>query len=114
MSASGPSANVWITIALLAAIIFFTRNFFVVLAGRFKIGGRVGQALNYAPLAALIAIVIPECALAFELHGLHLANHIKDGRIAAMVALLIVGLLSKSSLNGLLAGSFTYLVLLWL
>ena len=52
--------ELWTLIALLALLTLVSRSFFVLLPRRWQPRGRVEQALRYAPLAALLAITVPE------------------------------------------------------
>ena len=54
--------ELWVLIALLALLTLGSRSFFVLLPRRWQPRGRVQQALRYAPLAALLAITVPEVA----------------------------------------------------
>ncbi len=56
------SADIWLTIALLAFATIVTRTSFFLLASA-RLPVRVQQALRYAPPAALAAIVIPDLLL---------------------------------------------------
>jgi len=53
------TADVWLTIFLLAVATILTRSSFFVLAST-RLPARVQHALRYAPAAALAAIVIPD------------------------------------------------------
>ena len=52
--------ELWVLIALLSLLTLLSRSFFVLLPRRWQPRGRVEQALRYAPLAALLAITVPE------------------------------------------------------
>ena len=54
------SLELWLLIALLSLVTLVSRSFFVLLPRRWQPRGRVEQALRYAPLAALLAITVPE------------------------------------------------------
>jgi len=56
------SADIWLTIALLAFATIVTRTSFFLLASA-RLPARVQQALRYAPPAALAAIVVPDLLL---------------------------------------------------
>jgi branched-subunit amino acid transport protein len=99
-------------IAVLTLVVILTRTFFLIFGERFRPEGRLAQALDFAPLAALIAIVVPEFINAMQVGGLSFAFHAGDGRIAAGLAVLVIGLLTKNSLYGLVAGALTYSVLI--
>ena len=97
----------WIIIALFVVVIV-TRNVFNVFGERFKSEGRLAQALDFAPLAALTAIVVPEFARAVEQLGASAQAHLIDGRLASGLVLLIVGLVTRNPLYGLLCGAAAY------
>jgi branched-subunit amino acid transport protein len=54
------SAGVWSVIALLAVIVVFQRSAFLLLPARLHPRGQLLRALAFAPVAALIAICVPE------------------------------------------------------
>jgi branched-subunit amino acid transport protein len=103
--------STWLVIALLTLVIFASRNLFVIFGERFQPKGRLSQALDFAPLAALVAIVIPEFVIAFETHGVSVASHAADGRVFAGVVAVTLGILSRNSLYALMSGAISYLVL---
>jgi branched-subunit amino acid transport protein len=103
--------STWLVIALLTLVIFVSRNLFVIFGERFQLKGRLSQALDFAPLAALVAIVVPEFVIAFESHGLSIAAHLADGRMFAGIAAITVGVVTRNSLYALIAGAICYLVL---
>lgn len=53
------SVNVWLLIGGMAVITFCLRLSFIALAGRYDIPRSVQQALRYAPVAVLTAIIVP-------------------------------------------------------
>jgi branched-subunit amino acid transport protein len=108
------SITTWITIIALALVVVGTRNLFVFFGKRFSPSGKLSRALNFAPVAALVAIVVPEFVDAVASHGLDVTNHLNDGRLLAGIVLLIVGLLTKNSLYALLAGTGIYLLALFI
>jgi branched-subunit amino acid transport protein len=103
--------SVWVVIALLTLVVFLSRNLFVIFGGRFKPKGRLSQALEFAPLAALVAIVVPEFVTAFNAHGISLTEHIVDGRVLAGLTAIVVGSISRNSLYALVSGSLCYTAL---
>jgi branched-subunit amino acid transport protein len=103
--------SVWVVIALLTLVVFLSRNLFVIFGERFKPKGRLSQALEFAPLAALVAIVVPEFVTAFHAHGTSLAGHIVDGRVLAGLTAIVVGSLSQNSLYALVSGTLCYAAL---
>jgi branched-subunit amino acid transport protein len=103
--------STWLVIALLTLVIFVSRNLFVIFGVRFQLKSRLSQALDFAPLAALVAIVVPEFVISFESHGLSIAAHLVDGRMFAGIAAIAVGVISRNSLYALVSGAICYLVL---
>jgi branched-subunit amino acid transport protein len=99
-------------ILALTLVVVLTRTFFLIFGERFRPEGRLAQALDFAPLAALVAIVVPEFIGALELGGFSLSFHLSDGRIASALVVITVGLLTRNSLYSLLAGAATYGVLI--
>jgi branched-subunit amino acid transport protein len=108
------SNSVWLIIGLLTIVIFATRNLFVIFGERFRPTGRLSQALDFAPLAALVAIVVPEFVVAFETHGASINARIIDGRVLAAIAAIVVGIAARNSLYALIAGTLCYCLLLFI
>jgi branched-subunit amino acid transport protein len=109
-----PSVTTWIIILALALVVIGTRNLFVFFGKRFSPSGRFSRALDFAPVAALVAIVVPEFVRAITTNGPSLANHLSDGRLIAGLVLLAVGITTRNSLYALLGGAVTYLLLLFI
>jgi branched-subunit amino acid transport protein len=109
------SLQLWTLIALLSLVTLVARSFFVLLPRRWQPRGRVEQALRYAPLAALLAITVPEVvrqlptALQHSAPAWALAT---DPRLIPALVLATVIRLTRHTLWGLLAGTATYLLLL--
>lgn len=99
-------------ILALILVVVLTRTFFLIFGERFRPEGRLAQALDFAPLAALVAIVVPEFVGGLEMGGFSLSFHLHDGRIASALAVITIGLLTRNSLYGLLAGAVTYSALI--
>jgi branched-subunit amino acid transport protein len=103
--------SIWVVIGLLTLVVFLTRNLFVIFGERFKPTGRLSQALEFAPLAALVAIVVPEFVTAFNAHGTSLAGHMVDGRVLAGLIAVVVGSVTRNSLYALVSGTLCYAAL---
>jgi len=109
--------EIWVLVALLALVTLLARGFFLVLPRRWQPRGRVEQALRYAPLAALLAITVPEivqqlpAALAHPEPAWALAT---DPRLVSALVLVTVIRLTRHTLWGLAAGTASYLSLLLL
>lgn len=52
--------QIWLTILGLALVTVVTRGFFLFMGTRIRLPGAVQRALRYAPVAALVAILVPE------------------------------------------------------
>ena len=103
-----------VLIALLALLTLLARSFFVLLPRRWQPRGRVEQALRYAPLAALLAITVPEVvqqlptALQQATPAWAVAT---DARLVSALVLAAVIRLTRHTLWGLTAGILTFLML---
>ncbi|HZE91918.1 MAG TPA: AzlD domain-containing protein [Rhizobacter sp.] len=73
----------FVTLLGLTAITVLTRSFFMLSERELRLPDWVNRGLRYAPLAALMAVVVPEIVMS---HG-HLITTFKDARLyAAAVA----------------------------
>jgi len=109
--------EIWSLIALLALVTLVARGFFLVLPRRWQPRGRVEQALRYAPLAALLAITVPEIVQQLPATVQHPASGwalATDPRLMSALLLAAVIRLTRNTLWGLVAGTTAYLVLLHL
>ena len=107
--------EIWSLIALLAVVTLVARSFFLVLPRRWQPRGRVEQALRYAPLAALLAITVPEIVqqLPATLHSpAPVWSMATDPRLMSALLLVAVTRLTQQTLWGLAAGTAAYLALL--
>ena len=106
--------ELWVLIALLALLTLVSRSFFVLLPRRWQPRGRAQQALRYAPLAALLAITVPEVAKQLP-HALQQAAPAwaiaTDARLVSALVLVVTIRLTRHTLWGLVAGIVTFLVL---
>ena len=106
--------ELWLLIVLLALLTLVSRSFFVLLPRGWQPRGRVEQALRYAPLAALLAITVPEVvqqlpsALQQPAPGWAIAT---DARLLSALVLAAVIRLTRHTLWGLLAGILVFLLL---
>jgi branched-subunit amino acid transport protein len=102
--------NPWLAllaIAGLAAITVVTRGFFVIPEREVPIPGWLREALRYAPLAALVAVLLPEVAMT----GDHLLDTWKDARIYAAATGVLVFAATRNLLGTILAGTAVLLAL---
>ena len=100
--------EIWVIIAGLTAMVFLTRNALNLFGDRFKLPNRLSQALDYAPLAALVAIVVPEFVRTYLQLGNSVSAHLADGRLIAGIILVLVGLATRNAMYALMAGGLSY------
>jgi branched-subunit amino acid transport protein len=91
----------------LAAMTVLTRCFFFILDKPWSLPAWAQRALNYAPVAALAGVVVPEVVMA---NG-HLVTTWQDARLFAALAGALVYYLRRSVLFTLVAGMAIYLPL---
>ena len=99
--------QILVAIAGLAAITVVTRGFFVIPEREVPIPAWLREALRYAPLAALVAVLLPEIAMTDD----HLIATWKDARIYATAMGVLVFGATRNLLGTILAGSAVLLAL---
>jgi branched-subunit amino acid transport protein len=113
------TSELWSLIAGLAVVTLVARNFFLVLPPRWQPRGTVEQALRVAPLAALLAITVPEIVRDLPARLAASADWtsaavalVTDPRLVSAGVLAVVAGTTRRALWGLAAGATTYLALL--
>ena len=91
----------------LAGVTVLTRCFFFILDRPWSLPGWAQRALNYAPVAALSAVVVPEIVMA---NG-HLVSTWQDARLYAAAAGALVYFWRRDVLLTIVAGMGVYLPL---
>ncbi len=94
-------------IAGLTVITVVTRGFFVIPEREVPIPAWLREALRYAPLAALVAVLLPEIAMTDD----HLIATWKDARIYATAIGVLVFCTTRNLLGTILAGTAVLLAL---
>jgi branched-subunit amino acid transport protein len=97
----------FVAIVGLTAITVITRGFFVIPEREVPIPAWLREALRYAPLAALVAVLLPEIAMTDD----HLIATWKDARIYATAMGIVVFCTTRSLLGTILAGTAVLLAL---
>ena len=100
----------WMTIVAIAGLTvvsIVTRGFFMIPERELPIPGWLREALRYAPLAALVAVLLPEVAMT----GDHLLDTWKDARIYATATGIAVFATTRNLLGTILAGTAVLLAL---
>ncbi len=100
-----------VTIVALACVSVITRCFFFILARDWKLPHWAERGLQYAPIAALAAVIVPEIVMQ---QGA-LISSLKDARLFGAAAGAVVFYWRKSTLGCIVGGMAVYLPLhLWL
>ena len=100
----------WMTIVAIAGLTLVsivTRGFFLIPDRELPIPAWLREALRYAPLAALVAVLLPELAMTDD----HLIATWKDARIYATATGIAVFVTTRSLLGTILAGTAVLLAL---
>ncbi len=64
------SEQVWISIGALTAVSVITRSFFLLFGERLSIPGPMQRALSYAPIGALVGIIVPDFLVVIDGAGM--------------------------------------------
>jgi branched-subunit amino acid transport protein len=96
-----------VAIAGLTAVSVLTRGFFMLPEREVPIPEWLREALRYAPLGALVAVLLPEIAMT----GDHLIATWKDARLYATAMGVLVFCTTRSLLGTILAGTAVLLAL---
>jgi branched-subunit amino acid transport protein len=101
--------EIWIAILGLVVVVFLTRNVFVVVPARWQPRGAVERALRHAPLAALVALTVPQILGPLLTDALEWPALWDDARLPAAIATLAVARIANSPFAGLAAGTIVLL-----
>ena len=96
-----------VAIAGLTVVSVVTRGFFLIPERELPIPAWLREALRYAPLAALVAVLLPEIAMT----GGHLVHTWRDARLYATATGVLVFVTTRSLLGTILAGTAVLLAL---
>ena len=96
-----------VAIAGLAALTVLTRAFFLIPEREVPIPEWLREALRYAPLAALIAVLVPEVLMTDD----HFLTTWKDARLFSTGAAIVTFAITRNLLGTILAGSAVLLAL---
>ena len=96
-----------IAIAGLTVVSVVTRGFFMIPEREVPIPAWLREALRFAPLAALVAVLVPDLAMTDD----HLIDTWKDARLYATATGILVFCTTHSLLGTILAGTAVLLAL---
>ena len=100
----------WMTVVAIAGLTVvsvLTRGFFMIPKREVPIPGWLREALRFAPLAALVAVLVPDLAMTDD----HLIATWRDARLYATATGILVFCTTRSLLGTILAGSAVLLAL---
>jgi branched-subunit amino acid transport protein len=100
----------WLSIIIAGLLTYFTRMAMIALVGREMLSDRVKEVLAYVPSAVFPAIIFP--AIFINDYGTFV--QINDPKIFAAIIAIIVGYFSKNIISTILAGLFSYWLLVFL
>jgi branched-subunit amino acid transport protein len=95
---------------MLSAIIVLLRALYLYAPRRWQPRGAVARALRYAPMAAIVAVVVPEVAAPLREAAALDWGVLLDARLLSAVALLVVGRLTGSMLTAIGAGALVLML----
>lgn len=104
------TAEIWLAIIGLTVVVVLTRNVFLLAPRRWQPRGAIEQALRYAPLAALVALTVPE-VIGGALQADDALGALADGRLPAALVLLAVARATRNPFAGLAVGAAVYLAI---
>ncbi len=97
----------WLAVAALVLVTVLTRSFFLLSNTELRLPGWLRQGLRHAPVAALLAMVVPEVFLS---NG-HLLADWRDARLFAVAAALLYYLARRNDVTGtILVGTATLML----
>ncbi len=99
--------EIWIVIVGLTLVTVLTRSSFLLVGDRFPLPERVQQALRYAPVCALIALVTPELFIT----GATLDLSISSPKLIAGACAAAATLLIRSMIAAIVIGMLVFTLL---
>lgn len=95
--------ELWVTLAGLTVVTVMTRSFFLVFGEHLRLPPRVQRVLRYAPIAALVGIIVPDVLLVQGQLQLHPGNLHLVGAVAAVACHLATRNMLLTILGGMAA-----------
>lgn len=104
--------RVWVIILMITVMVVIMRNVFLFAPRSWQPRGLLQQALRYAPLAALAALVTPQMLAGVRAQqGALTPELLADPRLASALVLIAVIRLSGNAFAGIAAGTGIFLLL---
>lgn len=102
--------DIWIVMFILGALTFLTRLSFIGLFHRWQTPDFVKRALRYVPVAALMAIIVPELLMSDGVLNLNPLNP----RLLAGLAAIVVAVRTRDVTWTIVVGMLMFWLLRWL
>ena len=102
--------DIWIVMFILGALTFLTRLSFIGLFHRWQTPDLVKRALRYVPVAALMAIIVPELLMSDGVLNLNPLNP----RLLAGLAAIVVAVRTRDVTWTIVVGMLVFWLLRWL
>jgi branched-subunit amino acid transport protein len=102
--------DIWIVMFILGALTFLTRLSFIGLFHRWQTPDLVKRALRYVPVAALMAIIVPEMLMSEGVLNLNPLNP----RLLAGLAAIVVAVRTRDVTWTIVVGMLVFWLLRWL
>ena len=108
--------QLWVLLVALVVLTLVVRSFFLVLPERWQPRGMLERALRAAPLAAIMAITVPEIfRTSLAADAVFSWQTLADPRLLSALVMVLAWFMLRNGLVALLAGCASYLLLLaWL
>ncbi len=103
--------RVWLIIGMLTVLVVVLRNVFLFAPRSWQPRGLLREALRYAPIAALSALLAPEILAGLRAGELTGGAVLADPRLASALVLIAVIRLSGNAFLGIAAGIGIFLLL---
>ncbi len=104
------TTEVWAAILMLCALVVLMRATYLYAPRQWQPRGALAKALRFAPLVALVAIVVPEVAAPFLADGTSFSAAVLDARVLSAVALLLAARLSGNLLVAIGVGALVLML----
>lgn len=103
-------AQVWAAIVMLAVLVVLLRSLYLYAPRQWQPRGALAHALRFAPLVALVAIVVPEVAQPFLQAPADPLSALLDARVLSALALLLAARLSGNLLVAIAVGALVLML----
>jgi branched-subunit amino acid transport protein len=100
----------WMLVGGMALLVFFTRAIFILPGSRLRLPPTAERVLRYAPAAALMAIIVPDLALAHGAWAISIDNPRLAGGLVAFALAAATRSILATIVGGMLALTLVRLI----